>query len=70
MVIGQKVYCDYCNELCLPDDFTSVHIEGSGGELHEFTFHNRNSDDCLAKSSKSSARSSPRNTSGAFLACE
>jgi hypothetical protein len=51
MVIGRITYCDYCNEACFPDDFTTIQIEASGA-LHTFSFHNRNESDCLAKKLK------------------
>ena len=48
MVVGQTIICDFCFDRCLPDDFTSIHLEKSG-QPFEFTFHNRNGSDCLAK---------------------
>jgi hypothetical protein len=46
MVFGQKVYCDFCQQVCLPNDFISIHIEADG-EMQEFTFHNTLERPCL-----------------------
>ncbi len=49
MIVGRNVVCDFCNRVCLSDEFTSIHLEDQDGQPHEFCFHNRNSQDCLAK---------------------
>jgi len=48
MVVGTTAICDFCYERCLPDDFTTVHLEKAGQPV-EFTFHNRHASDCLAQ---------------------
>ncbi len=46
MVVGRTVICDFCYELCLPDDFTIIHLE-KAGQPFEFTFHNTLEKPCL-----------------------
>jgi hypothetical protein len=46
MVVGRIVICDRCFERCMPDDFTSVHLEKAGQPV-EFTFHNTLEKPCL-----------------------
>lgn len=46
MVIGRTVICDFCYESCLPNDFTTVHLEKSG-QPFEFIFHNTIERPCL-----------------------
>lgn len=48
MVFGTITYCDFCKQVCFPDDFTTIHL-GASGEIHGFSFHNRHPSDCLAQ---------------------
>ena len=61
MVVGTTVICDFCFERCMPDDFTTVHLEKSGQPV-DFTFHNRNSSDCLSKKIEELRRKFPTST--------
>jgi hypothetical protein len=48
MSIGGINYCDFCGEPIFPDDVAPVKIE-EDGHLRQHHFHNRHSDDCLAR---------------------
>jgi hypothetical protein len=41
-------FCDLCGEAIFPDDLTPVTIDKEG-HLQRLHFHNRHSEDCLAK---------------------
>lgn len=48
MSISGITFCDLCGEPILPDDVAPVKIEVDG-HLRQHHFHNRRSEDCLAR---------------------